>query len=97
MKKNKMFNQKDIKAVLRYAVDDLPAIEKKFRSFANVVLDLEIKKKELSAQLIDLEHVINQYQNAIDIKKEKLSKMELSMSQLAIRCGKSKSGKDSYE
>jgi hypothetical protein len=40
---------------------------------------------------------MNQYQNAIDIKKEKLSKMQVYMSRVAIRCGKSKSAKDSYE
>ena len=33
---------------MKYAVDDLPSIENKFRSLANIVLDLEIKKKEMS-------------------------------------------------
>jgi hypothetical protein len=92
MKNNKLFNQKDIKTVLKYA-HDLSSLENEFRGLANTVLDLEIKKKELNAQLIDLGHVMNQYQNAIDIKKEKLSKMELSMSQPAIRCDKPKSDK----
>jgi hypothetical protein len=40
---------------------------------------------------------MNQYQNAIDIKKEKLSKMQAYISRVAIRCGKSKSAKNSYE
>jgi hypothetical protein len=94
MKINKLFNQKDIKTALKYA-HDLPSLENEFRCLANTVLDLEIKKKELNVQLLDLGHLINQYQNAIDIKKEKLSKMELSMSQLASRCGKPKSDKAS--
>lgn len=63
MKKNKIINQKDIKKVLKYAIDDLPCLENKFRSLANTVLDLEIKKKELSAQLLDLRHVISQLAN----------------------------------
>jgi DNA-binding CsgD family transcriptional regulator len=92
MKKNKLFNQKDIKAILKYA-HDLPSLENEFRDIANTVLDLEIKKKELTAQLLDLEHVINQYQNAIDMKRERLSRMEAHMSQPAIRYGKSKSSK----
>ena len=71
MKKNKLLSEKDIKTVLKYAAD-LPSVENKFRSLANSVLDLEIKKKELSAQLTDLGLAINQYQHAIDIKKDKL-------------------------
>jgi hypothetical protein len=55
--------------ILNYA-DDLPSLESKFRSLANTVLDLEIKKKELSAQLIDLAQAINQYQDVIDNKKQ---------------------------
>jgi hypothetical protein len=69
MKKNKLINQKDIKTILKYAAD-LPSVENKFRDLANVVLDLEIRKKELSAQLIDLVQLINQHKNAIEIKKE---------------------------
>jgi hypothetical protein len=69
LKKSKLTNQKDIKTILNYA-DDLPSLESKFRSLANTVLDLEIKKKELSAQLIDLAQAINQYQDVIDNKKQ---------------------------
>ena len=69
MKINKMINEKDIETVLKYAVD-LPSLENKFRSLANTVLDLEIKKKELSVQLTDLAQVINQYQSVIDNKKQ---------------------------
>ena len=82
MKKNKLFNQKDIQTVIKYATD-LPSLENKFRQLANVVLDLEIKKKELSAQLLDLGHSINQYQSAIDGKREQLMNMDAYISQLA--------------
>jgi hypothetical protein len=75
MKKNKLVNPKDIKAVLKYAAE-LPSLENKFRSLANTVLDLEIKKKELSAQLIDLAQVINQYQGVIDSKKAQVMKID---------------------
>jgi DNA-binding Lrp family transcriptional regulator len=69
MKKNRLINQKDIQVILGYAAD-LPSLENKFRSLANTVLDLEIKKKELSAQLTDLAQVINQYQSVIYSKKQ---------------------------
>jgi hypothetical protein len=69
MKTNKMINEKDIETVLKYT-SDLPILENKFRSLANTVLDLEIKKKELSDQLVDLAQVINQYQDVIDNKKQ---------------------------
>jgi hypothetical protein len=94
MKKNKMINQKDIKTVLKYA-HDLPSLENKFHDLANIVLDLEIKKKELkntimqqNTQLFDLGVIINQYQNTIDSKKHQLMKMD---TQLAVP--RNKSGK----
>ena len=69
MKKNNLINQSDIKTILKYAVD-LPSLENKFRNLANTVLDLEIKKNELSVQLVDLAQVINQYQ--IDLRGYRL-------------------------
>jgi hypothetical protein len=69
MKKNNLINPVDTKTILKYAVD-LPSLENKFRNLANTVLDLEIKKKELSAQLTDLIQVVNQYQDVIDSKKQ---------------------------
>ncbi|MGC1132518.1 MAG: hypothetical protein WA941_06830 [Nitrososphaeraceae archaeon] len=92
MKKNKLINQEDIKTVLKYA-NDLPSLENRFHDLANIVLDLEIKKKELNAQLLDLEHIICQYQNAIHMNGKRLSEMEAYMSQPAIRYDKSKPGK----
>jgi hypothetical protein len=67
LKKTKLINQKDIKVILGYAAD-LPSLENKFRSLANTVLDLEIKKKELNVQLTDLAQAINRYQIVIDNK-----------------------------
>jgi hypothetical protein len=69
MKKNKLINEKDIKTVLKYATD-LTSLENKFCGLANTVLDLEIKKKELGTQLVELTYTINQYQHAIDMEKE---------------------------
>ena len=91
MKKNKMFSQKDIKIVLKYA-HDLSTLENEFRGLANAVLDLEIKKKELNTQLLNLRYLINQHQKAIDMKRERLSKMEAYLSQPAIHCSEPKSG-----
>ena len=94
MKKNKLINQKDIMTVIKYA-HDLPSLENKFRELANIVLNLEIKKKELkntimqqNTQLFVLGQVINQYQNTIDSKKCQLMKMD---TQLAVP--RNKSGK----
>ena len=69
MKKNKLINQAGIDTVLKYAID-LPSLENKFRGLANTVLDLEIRKKELSAQLVDLAQAINRYQGVIDNNKQ---------------------------
>jgi transposase len=93
MKKNKLINQKDIQTVLKYAAHDLPSLENRVHKLANDVIDLEIKKKEGNAQLMDLVEVLNQYQNAIEIKKEQLIKMDACMSQPAIRRDKSKPNK----
>jgi len=96
MKKNKLINQRDIKAVLKYA-HDLPSLENKFRDLANIVLDLEIKKKEpkntilqQNAQLFDLGQTITQYQNIID--SEKLQLMNIDKP-LTVQRGKSNSDK----
>ncbi|MGH9975151.1 MAG: hypothetical protein ACRD8Z_04860 [Nitrososphaeraceae archaeon] len=68
-------------------------MENKHRSLANTVLDLEIRKKELNAQLNDTVQLINQYQNAIEIKKEQLLRMNGCMSpQQGVQSGKSKPG-----
>jgi hypothetical protein len=69
LKKSKVTDQKEIKTILKYAAD-LPSLESKFRNLANTVLDLEIKKKELSAQLVDLAQAINQYHDVIDNNKQ---------------------------
>jgi hypothetical protein len=68
MKKNKLINERDSKAALKY-VTDFPSLEIEFRGSATTVLHLEIKKIELSTQLSDLGYAISQYQYAIDNKK----------------------------
>jgi hypothetical protein len=67
-----LINKKDIQTILKHAGHDLPSLEDKLRQLSNAVLDLEIRKKELSAQLIDLGQTIAQYQNIIDNKKHQL-------------------------
>ena len=52
IKKNKLINQKDIQTMLRYTAHDLPSLEIKFRNLSNDVIDLEIKKKELKDTLM---------------------------------------------
>lgn len=74
MRKNRLINQKDIKVILGYAAG-LPSLENKFRSLSNTVLDLEIKKKEVSTQLLDLGHVISQYKSTFDSKQQQLMRI----------------------
>jgi hypothetical protein len=88
-------NHIDLMTVIKYA-HDLPSLENKFRGLANIVIDLDIKKKELkntimqqNTQLYDLGQVINQYQNTIDSKKHPLMKIN---TQLAVP--RNKSGKE---
>ena len=76
MKKNKLINQKDIQAVIRYAAFDLPPLESKMRKLTSEIIDLEFKKKDLNntimlqrAQLSDLGQTIIKYQNIIKRKK----------------------------
>jgi hypothetical protein len=90
MKKNRLINQKDLQTILKHTGHDLPSLENKLYALANNVIDLEIKKKEMNAQLFDLGQAITQYQNIIDSKKYQL--MELDK-QLAIQRGKPNSDK----
>jgi hypothetical protein len=48
MKHNKLISKKDIQTILKHAGHDLPSLESKFRQLSNAVLDLEIRKKELT-------------------------------------------------
>jgi hypothetical protein len=92
LKKNKLINEKNFRTVLKYAAD-LPSLENRFSGLAKTVLDLEIKKKELSDQLVDLGCAIDQYLCAIDNKKEQLMKMNASTSEKVIHRGELKLAK----
>lgn len=48
MKHNKLINKKDIQTILKHAGHDLPSLESKLHQLSNAVLDLEIRKKELT-------------------------------------------------
>jgi hypothetical protein len=84
MKRNKMINQKDLQTILKHTAHDIPSLENKLYRFANSVIDLEIRKKEMNAQLFDLGQAITQYHNIIDSKKLQLMKMD---KQLAFQHG----------
>jgi chromosome segregation ATPase len=62
---------------------DLPTLENKIQNLTGDVIELEWKKKDLSntitlwnAQLADLGQTIEQYQKAIEIKKQQLMRMD---------------------
>jgi hypothetical protein len=79
LKRNKMLGDGYITKFLRYANYDLPTLENKIQNLTGDVIELEWKKKDLNnnitlwnAQLRDLGQTIEQYQKAIEIKKQQL-------------------------
>ncbi len=83
LKCNKMLGDGYISKFLRYANYDLPTLETKIQNLTGDVIELEWKKKDLNntitlwnAQLRDLGQTITQYQNAIEIKKQQLMRMD---------------------
>jgi hypothetical protein len=83
LKRNKMLGDGYISKFLRYANYDLPSLENKFQKLTGDVIELEWKKKDLNntitllnAQISDLGQTIVQYQNAIEIKKQQLMRMD---------------------
>jgi hypothetical protein len=79
LKRNKMLGDGYITKFLRYTNYDLPTLENKIQSLTGDVIELELKKRDLnntitlwSAQLRDLGQTIEQYQKAIEIKKQQL-------------------------
>jgi prefoldin subunit 5 len=87
LKRNKMLGDGYISKFLRYANYDLPSLEIKIQNLTGDVIELEWKKKDLSntitlwnAQLRDLGQTIEQYQKAIEIKKQQLMKTDKRVS-----------------
>jgi prefoldin subunit 5 len=83
LKRNKMLGNGYITKFLRYAEHDLPFLEDKIQKLTGDVIELEWKKKDLNntttlwnAQLRDLGQTIEQYQKAIEIKKQQLMRMD---------------------
>jgi hypothetical protein len=83
LKRNEMLDDGYISRFLRYANYDLPSLENKFQKLTGDVIELEWKKKDLSntitlwnAQLRDLGQTLEQYQKAIEIKKQQLRRMD---------------------
>jgi prefoldin subunit 5 len=87
LKRNKMLGDGYISKFLRYANYDLPTLENKLQKLTGDVIELEWKKKDLNntitlwnAQLRDLGQTIEQYQKAIEIKKQQLMRMDKRVS-----------------
>jgi transposase len=87
LKRNKMLGDGYISKFLRYANYDLPTLENKIQNLTGDVIELEWKKRDLNntitlwnAQLRDLGQTIEQYQKAIEIKKQQLMRMDKRVS-----------------
>ena len=83
LKRNKMLGDGYIAKFLRYANYDLPSLESKIQNLTGDVIELEWKKRDLNntitlwnAQLRDLGLTMEQYQKAIEIKKQQLMRTE---------------------
>jgi transposase len=83
LKRNKMLGDGYISKFLRYAHYDLPSLESKIQNLTGDVIELEWKKRDLNntiilwnAQLRDLGQALEQYQKAIEIKKQQLMRMD---------------------
>jgi transposase len=87
LKCNKMLGDAYISKFLKYANYDLPSLENKIQNLTGDVIELEWKKRDLNntiilwkAQLSDLGQTIEQYQNAIEIKKQQLMRTDKRVS-----------------
>ena len=83
LKRNKMLGDGYISKFIKHANYDLPTLENKIQSMTGDVIELEWKKRDLNntitlwnAQLRDLGLTMEQYQNAIEIKKQQLMRTE---------------------
>jgi transposase len=87
LKRNKMLGDGYISKFIKYADHDLPTLENKIQNLTGDVIELEWKKKDLNntitlwnAQLRDLGQTIEQYQKAIEIKKQQLMRTDKRVS-----------------
>ena len=87
LKRNKMLSDGYITKFLRYADHDLPFLEDKIQKLTGDVIELEWKKRDLNntitlwnAQLRDLGLTMEQYQKAIEIKKQQLMRTDKQVS-----------------
>jgi hypothetical protein len=87
LKQNKMLGDGYISKFLRYTDYDLPHLENKIQKLTGDLIELEWKKKDLNntitlwnAQLRDLGQTIEQYQKAIEIKKQQLMRTDKRVS-----------------
>jgi prefoldin subunit 5 len=83
LKSNKMLGNEYILKFIKFANYDLPSLEDKIQKLTGDVIELEWKKRDLNntiklwnAQLRDLGLTMEQYQKAIEIKKQQLMRTE---------------------
>jgi hypothetical protein len=83
LKSNKMLGNEYILKFIKFANYDLPSLENTIQNLTGDVIELEWKKRDLNntitlwnAQLRDLGLTMEQYQKAIEIKKQQLMRTE---------------------
>ena len=83
-----MLNEKYIMKFLRYANEDLPALEKRCQQLSSDVLELQFRKKQLGdevatqcSSISKLEKSLNWYKVEIKQKKEIISNLDQQLNQ----------------
>jgi hypothetical protein len=76
LKERKMLNEDYLISFLNYAGHDLPELTYRIQQLANEVVDLESKKKQSIAALIQLDDTLSWYHKNIKLNKQILSELE---------------------
>jgi hypothetical protein len=66
LKKNKMLDEKTISKFIKYADEELPALENKFQKLSGDVIDLQWKKNQYQDELAILGSAISQQRHALN-------------------------------
>jgi hypothetical protein len=81
LKERKMLNEEYLSNFLKYAGHDLPELTYRLQQLANVVIDLESKKKQSIDTLVQLDDTLSWYHRNISLNKQILSDLDKKINQ----------------